>query len=218
MKRTITLLTIVTLVVPLVFMVFEPENVGAVNPDERKITAEVTEEISLTGPADLLLASSIPGMTGNPGAAASGSANWTVITSNGTGYNLKVKASGETGMFQSNTAYFYAYTPAGAGSADIDWVSPAVGSAEYGFNVFSATAADVDTPFLNNAGATCGNGALSTDLKCWYPLALADLQVIYRTTSTAGIATKMSFKAESNGMFLNEGYYDSYIIVTAANN
>jgi len=216
MKRALTLTLIVGLIMPFVIMVMEPEKVDAV-ADEVTVTAEVGEEISISAVGDILLLSSIPGMTGNPGAPASGSGTWTVITSNATGFNLKVKASGETGMLQSASSYFYAYTPAAAGSADYDWATPAAGSAEYGFSVTASTATDIDTPFTNDGGA-CGAGALNTDNQCWFPFALVDLQVINRTTSTSGVAEKINFRAESNGMFLNEGYYDSYVIVTATIN
>ncbi len=219
MKRIISLSVIVNLLVPMAFAILEPQITKAV-ADNVTVTAEVTEEISITSPADVLLASSIPGMTGNPGAPASGSATWTVITNNATGFNLKIKATSDPSMKNTDGEYyFFDYTSAAAGSPDYTWASPAVGSAEFGYSVTAATAADTDTPFLNG-GATCGTGALNTDNKCWWDLTTADTTVINRSTNTtsAGEAEKVNFRAESNGQFLKEGYYDALVTVTATMN
>lgn len=218
MKNAITILVVTIAVVPFFLMFFEPERISALT-DDIKVSAEVSEEISLSSPGDVALASSIPGMTGNPGSPASGSATWTVITSNATGFNMKVKASGETGMVKDADWYMYAYTPAVAGSADYTWASPAVGSAEYGFSVTAETVGDIDTPFTNN-GASCGNGGNNTDNQCWYPFSLVDLQVINRTSATGGGGEdeKINFRAESNGQMLEAGFYDSYLVITAVTN
>lgn len=172
--------------------------------------------LTVVSPSDILLAPSIPGITGG---IASGDATWTVITDNSAGFNMKVKASGETGMFQSNDWYFYPYSPTTAGSADYNWTAPSAGSAEYGFSLTADTSLDADTPFRNDGG-DCGTGANNTDKQCWYNFSTSDLQVIYRSirTDAAGEAEKINFKAQSNSQFLEEGYYDSYIIVTVAAN
>jgi hypothetical protein len=220
MKRIISLSIIVNLLVSTVFVIFEPQISKAV-ADEIVVTAEVTEEISISSPGDVLLASSIPSMTGNPGAPASGSATWTVITANATGFNLKIKASTDPSMKNSDGEYFFHnYTPAVAASADYNWASPAVGSAEFGYSVTAATAADTDTPFLND-GSGCGGGLLNTDNQCWLNFnGVSDTTVINRNTNTtvAGEAEKVNFRAESNAAFLKEGYYDATIIVTATVN
>ena len=219
MKRIISLTVIINLIFPLLFAILEPQVTRAVT-DAITVTAEVTEEISISSPADVLLASSIPGMTGNPGSPASGSATWTVITNNATGFNFKIKASTDPAMQNSDGEYyFFDYTPAAAGSPDYNYVQPAVGSAEFSYSVTAATAADADTPFRND-GAQCGTGANNTDNQCWWDLTTADVTVISRNsrTSSLGEAEKVNFRAESNGSFLKEGYYDAYITVTVVSN
>jgi len=219
MKRIISLTVIINLIFPLLFAILEPQVTRAVT-DAITVTAEVTEEISISSPADVLLASSIPGMTGNPGSPASGSATWTVITNNATGFNFKIKASTDPAMQNSDGEYFFFdYTPAAAGSPDYDYAGPAAGSAEFSYSVTAATAADADTPFRNN-GASCGTGANNTDNQCWWDLTTADVTVISRNsrTSSLGEAEKVNFRAESNGSFLKEGYYDAVIIITVVAN
>jgi len=172
--------------------------------------------LTVSSPSDILMSPSIPGITGG---LASGDATWTIITDNPAGFNMKVKASGETGMLQTNDWYFYEYTPASAGSADFNWSAPAAGSAEYGYSVTAETSVDIDTPFKND-GANCGTGGNNTDKQCWYKFATSDLQVIYRSSRTddGGENEKINFQAQSNSQFLKEGYYDSYIIITVVAN
>ncbi len=222
-NRILSLAIIVHLIGAMTFMVFEPQLTKAQETDNIIVTAEVTEEISISSPSDVLLASSIPSMTGNPGAPASGSATWTVITANSAGFNLKVNASTDPSMRNTDAEYyFWNYTPAIAGSADYNWASPAAGSAEFGYSVTAETAADIDTPFTNNGADTCGvGGSTNTDNICWLNFnGVVQTQVINRTSNTtsAGEDEKINFRAESNGMYLKEGYYDAHITVTATMN
>jgi len=218
-NKVLSLTVIVNLIGAMTFMVFEPGPSKAVT-DRITVTAEVTEEISITSPADILLASSIPSLTGNPGAPASGSATWTVITGNSTGFNMKVQASSSPAMRNTDGEYyFFNYTPTTA-SADYTWTTPAVGSAEFGYSVTTETALDADTPF-RNGGASCGNGTLNTDNQCWLNFdGTNQTTVINRSTNTTsgGEDEKINFRAESRAQYLKEGYYDAYITVTAVVN
>lgn len=219
-KKAISLSIILNLLITFSVVVFEPQLSRAVT-DDTKITSEVTSEISISSPGDVLLASSIPSLTGNPGAPASGSATWTVITANVLGFNLKVQASSSPAMQNTDGEYyFWNYTPAAAGSPDFNWTSPAAGSAEFGYSVTAETALDADTPFRNDGG-NCGAGNNNTNNQCWWNFdGTNQTTVINRSTNTdlGGEDEKINFRAESNAQYLKEGYYDAYITVTATMN
>jgi len=216
-KKTLSILLIIYLIAGVTFFTFESAVTKAQISDTIVVTAEVTDEISIgTPPADVLLASSIPGISGNPGAPASGSATWTVKTSNTTGFNMKIKATQEPAMQLDNDYMFANYTPAAAGSPDAVWSVPVSGSAEFGYTVEPATAGDTDTLFLDDGAGNCGTGLLNTADTCWYNFSTSDANVIYRTTATDinGQAEVVKFRAESNAAYLKEGYYDAQLIAT----
>lgn len=220
-KKAVSITMIISFVGFSVFNIFEPVGTQAqAQTDMVGVTAQVNEEISITSPSDLIMTPSISGMTGNLGVPASGSVSWTVKTANATGFNMKIKASTDPAMQLDGAFQFADYTPAVIGSPDINWQSPIVGEAEFGFSVLGGTAADVETLFLND-GAGCMAGANNDAKKCWFDFnGTNNIDIINRSTNTtsAGEVETVYFNAESNAKFLKEGNYDAYITVTAAMN
>ncbi len=178
--------------------------------------------ITISSPSDITLTPSIPGLTGNPGAPASGDATWTVITDNAAGFNLKINATTDPALQLEAGEYFNDYVTANAGTPDYDWTTPAAGSAEFGFSVEAETAADTVQLFLDNGADTCDvSGGSQTNDKCWFGFTgPSDINVINRNsrTDSGGENEKIKFKAESNAKQLKSGDYVATITATAAAN
>ena len=94
-------------------------------------TLLVTGEINVTSPGIINLQNSIPGMTGNFGYPASGTAIFNVITSNSAGFAMTLSASSDTNVLASGSSYFSDYLA--TTTPDYSWQSPSVGSGTFGF-------------------------------------------------------------------------------------
>jgi len=177
--------------------------------------------ITISSPGDVSLNPTIPGISGNAGAPASGEAVWTVITDSPAGFNLKVRASTDPAMKLDDTYYFDDYGPVAAGSPDYDWTSPGAGNAEFGFTVEPETASDTVKLFTDNGADSCDTGGFNNLNTCWFDFnGSNDINTIYRPnrTDSDGELEKLKFRVESNAKFLKEGYYDATIIVTVSSN
>jgi len=218
-KEIISLTLITSIASAFGYMNFEPGIVGAA-ADEITVTQTVTEELSISSPADVSMSASILSMTGNLGSPTTGSATWNVITSNATGFNMKIKASTDPALQLDGSNEFTDYTPAVGGTPDFEWTSPLASAAEFGFTVEAATLGDNDAKFLDN-GTACNTGAAQAVGKCWFDLnGTTDVDIISRTTNTDlnGEDEVVKFQAESNAKFLAEGDYTATITVTVAMN
>ena len=206
----------------LVFLFAEFEaamtSAGSAN-DSIVVTQVVGGELSISQPADVTMSSAIPGITGNPGSPRTGSATWTVITSNTSGFYLTLKSSTNPSMQLDATYNFSDYSPASAGVPDYTWASPASSAAEFGYTVEPETAADTSTKFKDN-GSACNTGSLNTANRCWYNMSTTDQTVIERSsnTDTGGEDEVVRFQTESNGKYLKEGDYIATITATATEN
>lgn len=221
-KQIISLTLITSIASAFGYMNFEPEIAGAAT-DDIVVTQTVTEELSVSAPADVTMSAAILSMTGNPGAPTTGSATWNVKTSNATGFDMKIKASTDPALQLDATNQFTDYGPAVAGTPDFTWVSPAASAAEFGFTVEAATSGDSDQKFLDNAGVSPCNTASGavTVSRCWFDFnGATDVDIINRSTNTAlgGEDEVVRFQAESSAKFLKEGDYTATITVTVAMN
>jgi len=196
------------------YLNFESTIVDAAS-DQIIVTQDVSAEISITAPADVTMSPSIAGISGGTG---DGTATWTVITGNSTGFNMKIKASTSPALQVSGNS-FADYTEASAGTPDYTWGIVAADS-EFGFTVEPETVGDTVAAFRDN-GAACNTGALNTADRCWDGLATTDIDMINRTTATdgGGEAEVVKFKAQSGAShFQPEGTYTATITVTATTN
>jgi len=218
MKKIITTYTALALILTFGFAVLEPQIVAA-DEDAINVTLSVTEEMSLSSPVGVTMSPNIPGMTGG---SATGSATWTVITSNNTGFAMTLKASASPAMTSATqSASFADYTEAGA-VPDFDW-SIASGAKEFGFTVEPATAEDTVADFLDNGTDTCGTGSTLTTDKCWMGFSgTTPISVISRSSETgsSGEAEVVKFRAEldSNGFLPEATDYQAVITATATMN
>ena len=225
MKKILNLTLIISLIAFLSFLCFEPQLSKAV-ADEITVTQDVSVEISISSPSNVTMSASIPGMTGG---LATGSATWTVVTNNNTGFILKLASSTNPALAGATQGDSFAdYTETVADTPDYDW-TVAESDAEFGYTVEPATAADTVQAFLNAAGpaAPCNTvGGIETADKCWLDFAAAGLNVINRSSETtvSGEAEVIKFKAELNGPatdadgFLIEDSYTATITATATIN
>ena len=192
---------------------------AAADSDDITVTQGVTQEITISAPADVTMSATIPGVTGNPGAPRTGSATWKVTTDNAAGFILALKASAAPAMVLDGTYHFDDYSPAGA-VPDYDWAQPAASEAEFGFTVEAETIGDEVLAFRDAGAAPCGAGALNTASKCWWNFTAIDYTVINRATNTdsTGEDELVRFQTESNAKFLKEGSYVATITATATEN
>lgn len=230
MKKTISMVAIISLLAMGGYMFFEPTLSSAAGgpgngpyDDSITVTQSVSSELSINAPANVTMSGAIPSISGNAGAPRTGSVTWNVITGNVEGFNLTLKASTSPAMRLNNSGdiftYFSNYTPNASTTPDFDWTSPATSQAEFGYTVEPATTADTVAKFLDN-GLACGTGSLNTANKCWYPTTTEGEQIINRSSNTleAGENEVVRFNTESNAKLLKEGDYVADITVTATQN
>ena len=216
-KEIISLTLITSIASAFGYVNFEPEIVGAATAnDPVVVTQAVTSEISISSPADVTMSPDIAGTTGGTG---NGSATWTVITNDTTGFILALKA-GATPALASGADTFAEYTEAGA-VPDYTW-SVASAASEFGYTVEAATTADLAAGFKDNGSDTCGGaGSLDTADVCWDGFTTSDATVINRSSETggAGEAEVVKFRAQSGAShFQEEGSYTATITATATTN
>jgi len=217
MKKTISLVTIIGLLVMANYVIFEPEFIkAAATSTAITVTQEVSQEITITQPSNVTMSAAIPGITGNPGSPRTGSATWNVKTNNSTGFTLAIKASTAPAMQLNATNTFSDYTPAVASTPDFDWSSPAASAAEFGYTVEASTTADTAQLFKDN-GSACATGTANAVSKCWHNASTTDVTGVDRGTNTGsgGEDTIVRFQTESNAKYLQEGNYVATITATA---
>jgi hypothetical protein len=165
-------------------------------------------DISITAVADVLMDTSVAGITGG---TSNGSTTVTVTTDSTGGYQLTIQASTSPALV-SGSNYFADYTQAGA-NPDFTF-SIATTDSEFGF---TPEGTDVVAFFLDD-GSTCNTGALNTADACWSPLSTSATIISTGTgnNSPLGTATVLKFRAASGSShFQVEGTYVATTTVTA---
>lgn len=198
------------------YMNFEPVVVGAASvTDDITVTQHVTGDISISHPADVNMAGTIYGMTGGTG---SGSATWTVVTSNVAGFNMSLKADAANCLRLNGTDHFDDYSR--TNPLAYNWSAPAISG--FGFTVEPETPGDTVQVFRDNAGACNAAGGGNTADTCWSGFnGTTDIPVIMRSSATdgGGESEVVKFKAQlAAGQFLPEGDYIATITATATAN
>jgi len=194
MKKVLSLVVIISLIVMVGFMVLEPQSVKSAE-DAINVEVDATSEISISVASDVDMGS-IAGMAGG---VATGETTWTVKTNENAGFAMTLKADADPaldGNTQGDT--FVDYTPANAGTPDYNWVQTN-NAAEFGFTIEPATDADTVQLFLDNETDACDTGSTNTADKCWFDFdGTNEISVISRSTETdyAGEAEKVKFKAQ----------------------
>lgn len=227
-KRTISLTLISVLTISSVFMFFEPQLVKSAE-DSVDVSLTVTAEISISSPANVTLLPNMPGITGG---TATGECTWTVVTTNNAGFTMTLKESdaGPALVGQAEGDSFADYTPTNSGTPDYTWAI-ADSTAEFGFTVEPATAADTVQLFLDNGADTCDiSGGSNTVNACWFGFnGTTAITVINRSTETDydGEDELVKFKAQlynadgvpndANGILVEDSY-QATITATATSN
>jgi len=167
--------------------------------------------ITITQQDDIDLSPDIVGMSAG---TANGTGAWTVVTDNGTGYTLKVKASTSPAM-QSGTDTIADYVPTGT-EPDYDWT---IASSAIGFG-FTPEGTNVVQRYLDD-GSDCNTGSSQNTDQCWDGLSTTDKDIASSTASNepAGVATTVKFRVENGAThFQPSGNYTGVVTLTAVTN
>jgi hypothetical protein len=208
MKRIVPLALVFTLLAVLGYGAVEAQPASAV-ADTVQVTLNVSEEISITSPADVSMSRNL-GVSAN---TAIGNAVWNVKTNSNDGYSMEVRASTapamQSGAFnisdyqtgQPNTwtatsgnAYF-GYSALGGDTATATW----------GTDTDCAAAADVPSATLKYKGFTTTAGTPNIASRT-------------ATTTSTGVNTTICFAVEQNNFFIPSGTYTSQVTATAVAN
>ncbi|HEY5138574.1 MAG TPA: hypothetical protein VIJ25_04565 [Methylococcales bacterium] len=198
------------------YLSFEPAIVNAVT-DDITVTQAVTSDITISSPSDVNLTGTIYGMTGGTG---TGSATWTVKTSDTSGFGMTLSADKDTNCLDNGASSFVDYI--NASPLNYTWVDPAVSA--FGFTVETATVGDTVLAFRDNGTVCGGSGAANSVDTCWSGFGgtfTTPKAVINRTSQTtiSGEAEVIKFKSRlMSGQFLPEGNYVAVITATAVVN
>ena len=206
------------------YFVFLPVIIKAANTGTAVPTLSVTAEVNITSPGTITLQNSIPGMTGNYGNPATGTATFTVTSNSVTGFTLTLSSGTDSNVLATGSYHFSDY--AASGTPSYAWSSPAVGSSSFGFAIGASGTNGVDAAqaFKNNGGACNISGGTNSASFCWRGFQgtnVSPVQVINRTTASGvnGISESVVFKAEyrgGTGYYLTSGVYTATITATVA--
>jgi hypothetical protein len=221
MLRDIRIIVSISLVVAILsFFIF-----GALEPglataqtasDTVVITLNVTQQISITSPADSSMSTALS-LSQN---TAVGTTTWNVKTNDALGYTMALKATTTPAMTATSSGVLYTIDDYQRGAPTLWSVS---NTAKFGYSAFGN---DSDTSVWGTGGA-CGASAngISTTLKYQ---GLATSTAAYTvaenvasrtaTTSASGTDTNVCYAVEQNNFFIAAATYNATVIATATGN
>jgi len=217
-NKTISITLAIYLLGAVVYGAFEAQIIDAASvQDQVVINLTVTSEITITSPSDVTMSPSIPGLTGG---AATGTATWTVITNDSSGYSVTHIASSTTLDGDTQGDAFAAYTEGTAGVPDFTW-SVAAGAKEFGYTVNSYTDSSSIAALFKDNGSACNTGSSVTYNRCYIHASTTAETIYNRSTETtsSGTSFTIDYKAESgSSAFITEDTYTATTTVTATTN
>ena len=169
--------------------------------------------ISISGGGAVTMAPSIGGLTGG---TASGTTSVTVITDNGSGYSLSIKAGSSPALMSGGNS-FADYTPTATSTPDYAWGINAADS-EFGF---TPEGTDIVQKYKDDNGSSCNTGSNDTPSKCWYGLTTSNESIAssVAANSPSGTQTTVRFQAQSGSSHIQSpGTYTAEITLTAITN
>ena len=167
----------------------------------------VTNFISMTTPADVIMTPSISGITGG---TSNGSTTVTVTTDSPAGYSLRIAAT-DSPTLQKGVDAISDYVPAGA--SDFMFT---VNSGEAFFG-YSPEGIDIVSQFRDD-GASCGAGVLDTPLACWSGLSTSPAAIAESSAANVpnGATTTVHFRVGLGASTVQaEGVYTGTTTLTA---
>ena len=238
MKKILSLFLVAVIATAGVLVIAQPAAVeGATVNDAVNVTQVVLAEITITAPADVVMAPAIAGISGG---ASNGSVTWTVRTNNSLGYNMNIASTPIAPRLNTNPALQYHdgvslvdtfadYTAVPTLAPTYAWTVLAAES-KFGYTVDTPinggvpAPLDTDIAFQDDGAGACGGaGGFNAAAQCWAGLDVggATTQILNRTspTAVAGEDVPVAFKAEvGNARYQIEGSYQATVTVTATTN
>ena len=206
-KKIISTTVVLSVVAMMGYASYEPSMVEAQASDSVQVSLTVSEEISITSPADVT-------MTGMSLTVdeSTGAATWNVKTNSENGYGLTVNASTDPAM-QGSSSNFADYTEASPGTPETWSVSNAY---EFGFSGFG----DHVTDGTWGAGSSCGAGTVPSNLNYQgfdgtSPISIATSA---SETTASGTDTTICFAAEQETVEAPNDTYTATVTATATAN
>lgn len=164
--------------------------------------------ISLTSDASLVLAPSIPGVSGG---VSSGTAAFTVVTDNPAGYQLTIEAEDSPAMRKDGDT-IADYAPATT-TPDFIFTTDA-SDAHFGF---TPEGSDIVDAFRDN-GAACGVGSSDTASACWQGLSTSSILVAESADANHPTGTETTIRFQvgvGNAVVVPPGVYTATTTITA---
>ncbi len=163
--------------------------------------------LSLVPPANVVMDTSIPGITGG---TSNGTTTAVVTTDSPAGYRMTIQSESEPAM-QSNVGSIADYEE----GAEPDFAfSVGAGQAYFGF---SPSGVDIPSLFRDN-GVACNTGGFDTDQACWAGLSTSTITIAETTNANHpnGATTTIQFRVGvGSGANLINGVYTATTTVTA---
>jgi hypothetical protein len=193
--------------VQMIYVNFEPIVViAATATDNVVVTLTVDTGISITSPADVVMAPNL-GIGAN---GSIGSSSWTIKTNNAIGYTLAVKASAAPALVSGSNS-FADYTEVTGGTPEV-W-NVAASNKEFGYSAFGS-----DTPTATwGTTATCGAAGVPNASMKYVGFKITDKTIASSATVTPslGDTTTVCFAAEQDTVYAPSGVYTATITATA---
>ena len=189
------------------------------NPSPTRVEATIFTEISFAAPPnDVVMSSSLPGLTGG---SAYGTSTFSVVTNSPTGYQVTLSFASSTAMIhEGSNSVIDNFTPTTVGVPD-QFLSVSGGEAEFGYTVIGVTDPTTVDDSFKISGSTCGSGT-NAPHECWYNKADATIPelIIDAASSTppTGATSTVVFQVQIGAdpePTLELGYYVATVTLTA---
>lgn len=215
------------------FMAFEPVISIAQTSETFTVQQTITSEISFV--ASTSVNNLAPGIAGQTGGYATGTAQVAVLTNDSNGYNMTIRFGTSTAHEVAKmrgdvtSSFINDYTLATATTTpDYVWQDNGTGQAgEFGFTVNASDTTDIHQNFFDNntnCGIASANGGSYEANRCWMEPTSTAYTIIDRGTATpagSGATTTIQFKVAVPGNpspTLQDDTYTATVTITATAN
>jgi hypothetical protein len=206
-KKVFTASLASLMILQMLYFVVEPSfAIAAAVTDNVLVTLTVDSGITITSPADVVMAPNI-GISAN---GSIGSATWNVKTNRTSGYTLALKASSAPALVSGGNS-FADYTETVANAPEV-W-SVGSGAKEFGYSVYGTDSSTTTW----GTGTSCGSAGVPTGTQKYVSFKTTDATVATRAavTLTTGVDTTVCFAAQQNTVYAPSGVYTATVTATA---
>ncbi len=202
------------------YMLSEPSVVNGQTTRDFTVRQEITGELAVTQPNDVIMDNTIQGISGG---TSFGTTSVNVTTNNPAGYTMTIEFADSVAMQQETGTSSIPNYDTGDTNGDYT-MTVGAGEAAFAYTA-SGVAADMDPTFLSDGASDCSTGSVSQAGTCWYNTgsgaATNPETLVNRSSATPGegATTTLNFQVQvSSGASVETGFYTATSTLTVTEN